>query len=63
MAGKKVERTFSVNEDHVSWLDDMTAKYALADVQKTLRIVLDYCIEEGDRDHIFKTVRCRRCGG
>lgn len=62
MAGKKLECTFQVNEDHVGWLDDMTEKYALADVQKTLRIVLDYCIEEGDRDHIFKTVRCRRCG-
>lgn len=62
MAGKKVERTFRVNEEHVGWLDAMTERYALADAQKALRIVLDYCIEEGDKDHIFKTVRCIRCG-
>ncbi|MDX1514378.1 MAG: hypothetical protein R3174_11625 [Gammaproteobacteria bacterium] len=63
MAGKKIERAFALNQDHLSWLDEMTDKYALADPQKALRIVLDFCIEEGDKDHIFKTVRCRRCGG
>ncbi len=62
MAGPKTEQSFEVNEDHLSWLQEMTGKYALADVQKALRIVLDYCIEEGDKDHIFKKVRCRRCG-
>jgi hypothetical protein len=45
-----------------SWLQEMTRDYALADVQKALRIVLDYCVEEGDKDPIFKEVRCRRCG-
>ena len=44
------------------WPEEMTSNYALADVRKALRIVLDYCIEEGDKNHIFKKVRCRRCG-
>lgn len=62
MAGQKIAQQFEVNEDHVDWLEEMREMYALADVQKTLRIILDYCIKEGDKDLIFKKVRCRRCG-
>ncbi len=42
MGGIKTEHKFELNEDHVDWLKEMAAKYALDDEGKALRIVLDY---------------------
>ncbi len=42
MGGIKIEYKFELNEDHVDWLKEMAAKYALDDEGKALRIVLDY---------------------
>lgn len=58
---EKVERTHPLCEDHVRWLEEVVSSYDLPDAGKALRIVLDYCIQEGDRDAIFGEVRCRHC--
>ncbi len=48
--------------DHRKFLQEMAATYKLQDEQKALRVLVTYAIQEGDRDQIFKYVRCRHCG-
>ncbi len=62
MGGIKVEHTFELNDDHVEWLQEMAAKYALDDEGKALRIVLDYMKEEADQSTVFEEIRCNHCG-
>lgn len=62
MAGTKTEKTFSINEDHLQWLQSMVEKYKIKDEGKALRILLDFAMSEGDEETVFKKVRCRRCG-
>jgi hypothetical protein len=57
----KVEATFKINPDSLVMLEKARAQYRLPDVSKALRVLLDYCAEDGDWDEIFKKVRCRRC--
>ena len=61
MGGIKVEHAFELNEDHVDWLKEMAAKYALDDEGKALRIVLDYIREEADLSSVFEEIRCHHC--
>lgn len=62
MGGIKTEHKFELNEDHVDWLKEMAAKYALDDEGKALRIVLDYIKEEADLSTVFEEIRCNHCG-
>ena len=61
MAGEKTERNFLLNDDHIDFLEEMVKQYDLADVDKALRVLIDYAMEEGDREEIFEQVRCLRC--
>ena len=47
----------------MEWLDSVTEEYGLPDESKALRILLDYAIEEGNKDEIFSDInmRCRYC--
>lgn len=62
MAGDKITVEFEVQPDALAMLDEIVAKYGLPDRSKAIRCLLDYAAEEGDRDLIFGTVRCMRCG-
>lgn len=61
MGGIKITEEFSVNEEHVTWLEDMAKKYDLEDRNKALRVVLEYAIQEGDEPTIFEEIRCHHC--
>lgn len=61
MAGPKITMEFEINTDMKDMLEDAMRTYRIRDASKALRIVLDYVMEEGDKDHIFKKIRCRRC--
>ena len=57
----KVEQNFEIYGDQLQVLEEMAEEYELPDVDKALRVLLDYVIEEADRDEIFGKVRCLRC--
>lgn len=63
MSGDKIEHTFEIANEQREWLDLVTEEYGLPDESKALRILLDYAIEEGNKDQIFSDVnmRCRYC--
>ena len=63
MSGNKTEHTFEIANEQREWLDLVTEEYDLPDESKALRILLDYAIEEGNKDQIFSDVnmRCRYC--
>ncbi len=59
---EKIEVTFKVNPDSLEMLERIKTQYKLKDTSKVLRVLLDYCAQDGDHDEIFKTIRCHRCG-
>ena len=61
MAGHKISVEFEINPDMKEMLEAAVEKHGLRDLSKALRCVLDYVAAEGDQDHIFGTIRCRRC--
>ena len=63
MSGYKIEHTFEIAKELREWLDSITEEYGLTDESKALRILLDYAIEEGNKDEIFSDInmRCRYC--
>jgi hypothetical protein len=61
MAGPKIAVEFEINTDMKEMLEEAMRNYKIRDESKALRIVLDYVMEEGDMDRIFKKIRCRRC--
>ncbi len=63
MAGDKIDVTFTINPDMEQMLKDAMEKYDLPDISKALRCVLDYVIEDGDKDQIFGKIRYTRCIG
>jgi len=64
MTYKKITHTFDLRNDQLDWLDQIVEKYGLPDEEKALRILLDYAIQDGDKDLIFsdENMRCRYCG-
>lgn len=54
-----------LREYQISFLQDMMAKYKIADQGKALRILLDYAVQDADLDLVFdkKNMRCIACGG
>ncbi|MFT4823266.1 MAG: hypothetical protein ACI9J0_001182 [Cryomorphaceae bacterium] len=61
MGGIKVSRALELNENHLDWLRAMTDEYALTDLDKALRIVLDYVMDDADPSTVFEEVRCNHC--
>ena len=61
MAGPKIRVEFDINTDTKEMLEEAMQTYKIRDLSKTLRVVLDYVMAEGDKDAIFKKIRCRRC--
>ena len=61
MAGDKVTVEVELNPDMLTLLDDAVKDYRLADRGKALRCLLDWLAVDGDRDRVFKKIRCRRC--
>ncbi|MCY3980856.1 MAG: hypothetical protein OXF26_03495 [Alphaproteobacteria bacterium] len=61
MAGDKVKVEVELNPDMLTLLDDAVKDYRLADRSKALRCLLDWLAADGDRDTVFKKIRCRRC--
>ena len=62
MGGIKSDYSFELNEGHMKWISSMAEKYDIADNDKTLRIVIDYVMEEADLDTVFEEIRCNHCG-
>ncbi len=44
---------FDVDEEHLTWLEDMADTYELPDVSAALRIVLDHAISRLDDEDVF----------
>ncbi len=61
MAGDKVKVEVELNPDMLTLLDDAVKDFRLADRSKALRCLLDWLAADGDRDAVFKKIRCRRC--
>lgn len=64
MADKnKVELTLSLESDHLDWLSEIIQDYDLPDESKAIRILLDYAIEDADKDEVFSpdNMRCKHC--
>jgi hypothetical protein len=61
MAGDKSVHSFELVDDQAAFLAEMAATYDLPDAGKALRVLIDYAMQEGDRDAIFSQVRCLRC--
>lgn len=63
MAGDKTVRNIELVDDQFAFLEEMAAAHNLPDAGKALRALIDYAIQDGDRDQIFTEIRCLRCSG
>ncbi len=61
MAGDKIERNVMLSDEQIDFLEEMAKQYDLPDVDKVLRVLIDYAIEDGDQEEIFEQIRCLRC--
>ena len=61
MAGDKTERNVMLSDEQVDFLEEMAKQYDLPDVDKVLRVLIDYAMEDGDQEEIFEQIRCLRC--
>ena len=59
----KIELTLSLESDHLDWLSEIIQDYDLPDESKAIRILLDYAIEDADKDEVFSpdNMRCKHC--
>ena len=64
MPSDKIEQTFEIESEQSEWLGEVAGEYGLADEDKALRVLLDFAMEDGDKDLIFaaENMRCRFCG-
>ena len=64
MPMNKVAQTFEIEQEQVEWLGQVAEEYGLADQAKAMRVLLDFAIQDGDKDLIFsgENARCRFCG-
>lgn len=63
MAKDKVMVNLEIESDHKEWLNQIANKYGFPDESKALRVLLDYAIQDGNKEEIFssETMRCRHC--
>ena len=59
-----VEQEFEIETVHREWLDKIADEFNFMDESKALRVLLDYAIQDGDKDLIFdnSNMRCLHCG-
>jgi hypothetical protein len=59
----KIELTIDLETDHLDWLSEIIQDYDLPNESKVIRILLDYAIQDADKDEIFspENIRCRHC--
>jgi len=62
MEKNKVEVNYTIEADQKEWLESMATEFKLPDASKALRALLDFAMDEGDKDAIFREIRCLRCG-
>ena len=64
MPKNKIAQTFEIEQEQSEWLGEMAKDYGLADQAKALRVLLDFAVQDGDKDLIFsgQNARCRFCG-
>ena len=64
MPSNKVAQTFEIEREQFDWLGEMAKEYGLADEAKSLRVLLDFAIQDADKNLIFsaENARCRFCG-
>lgn len=55
-----------LEQEHITWLDGIAAKYTSGDSVKALHKVVDHCMaastDEKVAEIIFKEIRCNTCG-
>ena len=59
----KIELTLSLESDQLDWISEIIQDYDLPIESKAIRILLDYAIEDADKDEVFSpdNMRCRHC--
>ena len=64
MPSDKVTHAFEIESEHHEWLEEVADEYDFPDEGKAMRVLLDYAIQDVDRDLIFsdENMRCRFCG-
>ena len=63
MPKDKVLYSFELEKDMMQFVEEMTAKYNLPDVSKTMRCMVNYAREvETAQEDIFAEIRCLSCG-
>ena len=64
MPSNKVTHEFEIESEHREWLDEVAEEYDFQDESKALRVLLDYAIQDADKEMVFsdENMRCRYCG-
>ena len=63
MPKDKALYSFELEKDTMQFIEEMTAKYNLPDVSKTMRCMVNYAREvETAQEDIFAEIRCLSCG-
>ena len=63
MPKDKAAYSFELEKDMMQFIEEMTAKYNLPDVSKTMRCLVNYAREvETAQEDIFTEIRCLSCG-
>jgi hypothetical protein len=64
MPSDKVTHEFEIESEHREWLEEVADEYDFQDESKALRVLLDYAIQDADKDMVFsnENMRCRYCG-
>lgn len=64
MPMNKVSQTFEIEQEQLDWLGQMAEQYGLADESKSMRVLLDFAIQDAENEAIFspQNARCRFCG-
>ena len=55
---EKTTYSIDLRERHYAYLGQMAEKYGLPDESKTLRILIEHAMQEGDADRIYVPIRC-----
>ena len=63
MPKDKAVYSIELEKDMMQFVEEMTAKYNLPDVSKTMRCMVNYAREvETAQEDIFAEIRCLSCG-
>jgi hypothetical protein len=64
MPSDKVTHEFEIESEHREWLEEVAEEYDFQDESKALRVLLDYAIQDADKEMVFsdENMRCRYCG-